>query len=69
MSSIHGVNARQLEIIKILKQCKFVTTVDLQEKLKVTRRTLRYDFAYLKKIYPNNIISHRGNGGGIEWTD
>lgn len=67
--SMHGVNNRQLEIIKILKCCKFVTTAELQEKLNVTRRTLRYDFAYLKKVYPNNIITHRGNGGGIEWKE
>lgn len=67
--SMHGVNARQLEIIKALKHSKFLTTADLQILLNVTRRTIRYDMAYLKKIYPNNIVSHSGNGGGIEWIE
>ena len=67
--NIHGVNKRQLEIVNILKKCKFATTADLQEKLKVTRRTLRYDIAYLKRVYPDNIITRRGNGGGIEWKE
>lgn len=67
--SMHGVNARQLEIIKALKYSKFLTSADLQILLNVTRRTIRYDMAYLKKIYPNNIVSHRGNGGGIEWIE
>lgn len=68
--SIHGVNNRQLEIIKILKQVKETTTADLQEVLGVSRRTLRMDIAYLKKVYPDNIVTHRGRyAGGIEWID
>ena len=68
--SIHGVNNRQLEIIKILKQVKETTTADLQEVLGVSRRTLRMDVAYLKKVYPDNRVTHRGRyTGGIEWID
>ena len=67
-SNMHGVNNRQLRILEILKKCKFVTTEDLSVKLGVTTRTLRFDIAYLKKIHPN-IVTRRGNSGGIEWKD
>ena len=67
--NIHGVNNRQIKIVEMLKRCKFITTADLQNELSVTRRTLRYDIAFLKKTYPNNIVTHRGNGGGIEWKE
>lgn len=66
--STHGVNKRQMKILKILQTCKFVTTTDLSIKLNVTTRTLRYDIAFLKKAYPKNIVTHRGRyGGGVEW--
>ena len=39
--SIHGVNARQLQIISILKEAKCTNTAELQEELGVSRRTLR----------------------------
>ena len=45
--SIHGVNARQLQIISILKEAKCTNTAELQEELGVSRRTLRTDIAYL----------------------
>ena len=68
--SIHGVNNRQLEIIKILKQVKGTTTADLQEVLGVSRRTLRTDIAYLKKVYPDKLVTHRGRyTGGLEWVE
>ena len=44
--SIHGVNARQLQIISILKEAKCTNTAELQEELGVSRRTLRTDIAY-----------------------
>ena len=60
--SIHGVNARQLQIISILKE--------LQEELGVSRRTLRTDIAYLKRVYPDKLITHRGRyTGGLEWVE
>lgn len=48
--SIHGVNARQLQIISILKEVKCTNTAELQEELGVSRRTLRTDIAYLKRV-------------------
>lgn len=67
---MHKVNERQLEIVKILKIEKFVKTRELQEKLGVTRRTIRYDLHYLRLVYPDNIISHSGRyTGGIEWVE
>lgn len=39
--NIHGVNARQLQIISILKEAKCTNTAELQEELGVSRRTLR----------------------------
>lgn len=67
---MHGVNSRQLQIISILKKCKDCTSADLQEELGVSRRTIRTDIQYLKKVYPDNIITRRGRyGGGIEWND
>lgn len=66
---MHKVNERQLAIVKILKTEKFVKVRELQEKLGVTRRTIRYDLSYLRLVYPDNIISHSGSTGGIEWVD
>lgn len=66
---MHKVNERQLAIVKILKTEKFVKVRELQEKLGVTRRTIRYDLSYLRRVYPDNIISHSGRyTGGIEWV-
>lgn len=66
--SIHGVNARQLQIIGILKEAKI--TAELQEELGVSRRTLRTDIAYLKRVYPDKLITHRGRyTGGLEWVE
>ena len=66
--SIHGVNARQLQIINILKEAK--CTAELQEALGVSRRTLRMDIAYLKKVYPDKLVTHRGRyTGGLEWVE
>ena len=67
---MHKVNERQLAIVKILKTEKFVKVRELQEKLGVTRRTIRYDLSYLRRVYPDNIISRSGRyTGGIEWVD
>lgn len=68
--SIHGVNARQLQIIGILKEAKGTNTAELQEELGVSRRTLRMDIAYLKRVYPDKLITHRGRyTGGLEWVE
>lgn len=68
--SIHGVNARQLQIISIFKEAKCTNTAELQEELGVSRRTLRTDIAYLKRVYPDNLITHRGRyTGGLEWVE
>ena len=65
--SIHGVNARQLQIIGILKEAKCTNTA---EELGVSRRTLRMDIAYLKRVYPDKLITHRGRyTGGLEWVE
>lgn len=68
--NIHGVNERQMRIVEMLKREKFCTATDLQEVFGITTRTIRYDMAYLKKVYRDNIISHSGRyTGGIEWVD
>ena len=68
--SIHGVDARQLQIIGILMEAKCTNTAELQEELGVSRRTLRMDIAYLKRVYPDKLITHRGRyTGGLEWVE
>lgn len=45
-------------------------TAELQEELGVSRRTLRTDIAYLKRVYPDKLITHRGRyTGGLEWVE
>ena len=42
----------------------------VQEELGVSRRTLRTDIAYLKRVYPDKLITHRGRyTGGLEWVE
>lgn len=42
----------------------------IQEELGVSRRTLRMDIAYLKRVYPDKLITHRGRyTGGLEWVE
>ena len=39
-------------------------------QLGVSRRTLRTDIAYLKRVYPDKLITHRGRyTGGLEWVE
>lgn len=38
--SIHGVNARQLQIISILKEAKCTNTAELQEELGVSKESV-----------------------------
>ena len=41
-----------------------------KEELGVSRRTLRTDIAYLKRVYPDKLITHRGRyTGGLEWVE
>ncbi len=65
---MHNINKRQLEIVKILQEKKFVTTSFICKELNVTTRTLRSDLQYLKTVYPN-IVTHVGNKGGVEWVN
>lgn len=53
------------------KKCvKCTNTAELQEELGVSRRTLRTDIAYLKRVYPDKLITHRGRyTGGLEWVE
>lgn len=52
------------------KEAKCTTTAELQEALGVSRRTLRTDIAYLKKVYPDKLVTHRGRyTGGLEWVE
>lgn len=49
---------------------KCTNTAELQEELRVSRRTLRTDIAYLKRVYPDKLITHRGRyTGGLEWVE
>ena len=44
--------------------------VQSKEELGVSRRTLRMDIAYLKRVYPDKLITHRGRyTGGLEWVE
>ena len=53
-----------------LTSCKCTNTAELQEELGVSRRTLRTDIAYLKRVYPDKLITHRGRyTGGLEWVE
>ena len=68
--SDHGygleVNGKSLE--DIISKC--TNTAELQEELGVSRRTLRTDIAYLKRVYPDKLITHRGRyTGGLEWVE
>ena len=68
-SNMHGVNNRQLRVLEFLKKTKFTTVDDICDKIGVSKRTIQYDLAYLKKVYPN-IKTYAGRyGGGIEWKD
>lgn len=52
------------------KEAKCTNTAELQEELGVSRRTLRTDIAYLKRVYPDKLITHRGRyTGGLEWVE
>lgn len=49
--------------------CSFDGMEYVQE-LGVSRRTLRTDIAYLKRVYPDKLITHRGRyTGGLEWVE
>lgn len=53
-----------------VKEAKCTNTAELQEELGVSRRTLRTDIAYLKRVYPDKLITHRGRyTGGLEWVE
>lgn len=55
---------------KLHKEAKCTNTAELQEELGVSRRTLRTDIAYLKRVYPDKLITHRGRyTGGLEWVE
>ena len=42
----------------------------LEDQKEVSRRTLRTDIAYLKRVYPDKLITHRGRyTGGLEWVE
>ena len=52
------------------QEAKCTNTAELQEELGVSRRTLRTDIAYLKRVYPDKLITHRGRyTGGLEWVE
>lgn len=52
------------------EEAKCTNTAELQEELGVSRRTLRTDIAYLKRVYPDKLITHRGRyTGGLEWVE
>lgn len=56
--------------VKLHKEAKCTNTAELQEELGVSRRTLRTDIAYLKRVYPDKLITHRGRyTGGLEWVE
>lgn len=57
-------------IMRRRKEAKCTNTAELQEELGVSRRTLRTDIAYLKRVYPDKLITHRGRyTGGLEWVE
>lgn len=67
---LHKVNQRQLNIIGSVKKFKCCTSEELATLLGVSIRTIRHDIAYLKKIYPDNLVVRPGRyNGGIEWKE
>ena len=69
-STVLGVNSRQLQEIELIKKAKGCKVEELAEKLQCSIRTVKYDIAYLKRVYPDNIIIKRGRyGGGIYYEN
>ena len=62
------LDIRKREILNILTKRKFVTMLDLADALNVSIRTIRTDFQYLKSLN-YNIVTRRGNGGGVFLED
>lgn len=69
VKTMQGVNQRQVNIVNLLMKHKYYTCEELSNLLGVSIRTIKYDIAYLKKVYPNNFVVRRGRYcRGIEWV-
>ena len=62
-----------LQLITILVMSgvrKEIIKMTGKEYVELAMRTLRTDIAYLKRVYPDKLITHRGRyTGGLEWVE
>lgn len=69
-SGLPSFNSNSCDVTVIINPHKCTNTAELQEELGVSRRTLRTDIAYLKRVYLDKLITHRGRyTGGLEWVE
>lgn len=54
------------DIVEIIRRAKHIEMRDLAELTGKDIRTIRSDVKRIKKDYPN-VITKRGNGGGVFW--
>ena len=54
------------DIVEIIRRAKHIEMSDLAELTGKSTRTIRSDVKRIKKDYPN-VITRRGNGGGVFW--
>lgn len=54
------------DIVEIIRRAKHIEMSDLAELTGKSRRTIRSDVKRIKKDYPN-VMTRRGNGGGVFW--
>ena len=55
------------DMVEIIRRAKHIEMRDLAELTGKDIRTIRSDVKRIKKDYPN-IVTKRGNGGGVFWT-
>lgn len=54
------------DMVEIIRRAKHIEMRDLAELTGKDIRTIRSDVKRIKKDYPN-VITKRGNGGGVFW--
>lgn len=56
------------DMVEIIRRAKHIEMSVLAELTGKTTRTIRSDVKRIKKDYPN-VITRRGNGGGVFWIE
>lgn len=54
------------DMVEIIRRAKHIEMRDLAELTGKDIRTIRSDVKRIKKDYPN-VVTKRGNGGGVFW--